>query len=870
MSGAEISAGPGRRTRRPRKTRKAVVLVDRITTAVIKVGGIAVIATVLGIMVYLTAVVWPLFRGAQVDQRAAFTLLDSSRLENLIEARVDEYRVMGSALTRSGELTVFEARTGKVLTQRQALAPSAAVTAEASYGDGRFALGLADGGVLLGRLDYSTSFLAPADISAAMRRLPAGGLLDDGESVIERSPQGEFRRVAATLELSPPLPIDGSNAAVTLIESRRNGDDTRLACFRNDGSLSIASVESREDMATGAQQLTTRVTPIPLPADRPAAEPAFVLLTAAGDQLYLAWPDGTTLRWELRGEAPVLAERVDLLPDAGTELTALAFMSGEQSLVAGDSRGGLFGWFRIRREGAGVDGFALVRAKEFEPSTSAIRSIAVSSRDKTFIAGDESGEIGVHYLTSEQQLARAALVPAGPIAALQLGSKNDAIFALARDGHAALYDLTNPHPGVTFKSIFGKVWYEGYSEPTYTWQSSSGTDDFEPKYSLIPLIFGTMKATLYALLFAVPVALGAAIYTSEFLDRRTRAVIKPAIEMMAALPSVVLGFVAALVMAPFVEHWTTGVVVAFVGVPAVALGFGYLWQALPARWTLRWEGWPRTIVMIVVVASGVVGLTRIGTLLERLMFDADFKGWLNGTHGTATPGLALMIWPLAMAAMVVADRRWIESRFSDLQRRIGRERTALLELSKYVALVALSMGLAALLASLGATLGLDPRGLLVGTYVQRNALIVGFTMGFAVIPIIYTISEDALTAVPTSLRSASLGCGATRWQTAIRVVLPVAVPGIFSALMVGLGRAVGETMIVLMAAGNTPLMSLNLFDGLRTLSANIAVELPEAVKGGTLYRMLFLAALTLLLMTFLINTVAEAIRLRFRKRTAAL
>jgi phosphate transport system permease protein len=158
----------------------------------------------------------------------------------------------------------------------------------------------------------------------------------------------------------------------------------------------------------------------------------------------------------------------------------------------------------------------------------------------------------------------------------------------------------------------------------------------------------------------------------------------------------------------------------------------------------------------------------------------------------------------------------------------------------------------------------------LGTYVQRNALIVGFTMGFAVIPIIYTISEDALSSVPASLRSASLGCGATRWQTAVRVVLPVAVPGIFSALMVGLGRAVGETMIVLMAAGNTPLIDLNLFNGLRTLSANIAVELPEAVKDSTLYRMLFLAALTLFLLTFVVNTLAELVRIRFRRRAAQL
>jgi len=158
----------------------------------------------------------------------------------------------------------------------------------------------------------------------------------------------------------------------------------------------------------------------------------------------------------------------------------------------------------------------------------------------------------------------------------------------------------------------------------------------------------------------------------------------------------------------------------------------------------------------------------------------------------------------------------------------------------------------------------------VDTYVQRNTLVVGFAMGFAVIPIIYTISEDAMNAVPDHLRSASLGCGATPWQTAVWVILPTALSGIFSAIMIGMGRAVGETMLVVMATGNTPLLDLNVFNGLRALSANIAVELPEAPHGDTLYRLLFLTGLVLFAMTFAINTVAEIVRLRFRKRSSQL
>ena len=139
-------------------------------------------------------------------------------------------------------------------------------------------------------------------------------------------------------------------------------------------------------------------------------------------------------------------------------------------------------------------------------------------------------------------------------------------------------------------------------------------------------------------------------------------------------------------------------------------------------------------------------------------------------------------------------------------------------------------------------------------------------MGFAIIPIIFTIAEDALSAVPEHLRAASLGCGATPWQTATRIIIPTAMSGLFSAVMVGLGRAVGETMIVLMAAGGTPIMDLNIFNGFRTLSANIATELPDAVVNSTHYRTLFLAALALFAMTFALNTVAEVIRQRFRRR----
>ncbi|MCA9453684.1 MAG: ABC transporter permease subunit, partial [Nitrospira sp.] len=152
------------------------------------------------------------------------------------------------------------------------------------------------------------------------------------------------------------------------------------------------------------------------------------------------------------------------------------------------------------------------------------------------------------------------------------------------------------------------------------------------------------------------------------------------------------------------------------------------------------------------------------------------------------------------------------------------------------------------------------------TYDQRNAIVISFAMGFAVIPIIFSIAEDAIANVPRQLVAGSLALGATRWQTLTRLVLISASPGIFSALMIGFGRAIGETMIVLMATGNTPIMDWSMFNGFRTLSANIAVEMPEAPHGGTLYRVLFLSGLILFGFTFTINTIAEIVRQRLRQK----
>jgi phosphate transport system permease protein len=259
-----------------------------------------------------------------------------------------------------------------------------------------------------------------------------------------------------------------------------------------------------------------------------------------------------------------------------------------------------------------------------------------------------------------------------------------------------------------------------------------------------------------------------------------------------------------------------------------------------------------------------------GAAFERALFAGEFKAWLSGSRGAATGGWFVLLLPLAAVFVGWLRVRHVDARLTRLAAAQSREGFVLVDLLAFalgtLAVLALSWGGALALTAQG----LDARGGVFGTYVQRNALVVGFAMGFAIVPIIYTIAEDALSAVPDHLRAASLGAGATPWQTAVRVVVPAAMSGLFSAVMVGLGRAVGETMIVLMATGNTAILDWNVFNGFRTLAANIAYEMSEAVQGSTHYRLLFLAALVLFAMTFVLNTIAESVRQRYRRRRVQL
>ena len=451
-----------------------------------------------------------------------------------------------------------------------------------------------------------------------------------------------------------------------------------------------------------------------------------------------------------------------------------------------------------------------------------------------------------------------------PVEDVVISPKGNALLAVTPDGMMR-WDFDAGHPEATLGTLFLPVWYEGRQQPEHAWQSTGASDASEAKLGLMPLVFGTLKATFYTMLFGAPLALLAAIYSSEFLHPRTKGRVKPMIEMMASLPSVVLGFLAGLVVAPFVEGIVPQVLTCIFTVPLSFLLGAYLWQLLPSGVVVRLSRF-RLLFIIAMLPVGILLGAALGPTVEQWLFAGNIKDWLDHQKGTATGGWVLLFLPLTglLTAVVFAQQvnPWLRRRCAHF----SHTQAGLIELVKFIAGVLVAIAAAVVLALALDALKLDPRGSLVGTYVQRNALVVGFAMGFAIIPLIYTIADDALSTVPEHLRSASLGAGATAWQTAVRIVIPTAASGLFSALMIGLGRAVGETMIVLMAAGNTPVMNWNIFEGFETLSMAIATELPEAAKNSTHYRTLFLAALTLFAITFLVNTVAEIVRQRFRRR----
>ena len=749
------------------------------------------------------------------------------------------------------------------------------LTAFARTPSGRdIAYGFSDGTLRLAAVKVGGAVINTADVPGDLKRLSDTDFTD-GKSIYTGVSADQTRRVSIEVVLGSAQQVAPAGTAVVAADYRIAGEAERptisFVTVDAEGVGRLSRSESKTNMLTGA--VTTTLTSAELPGLPKGVKVRSVLMNNNGTQVYVFEAGGTVYRYNsLDFEKPELAETNSLLP-SGVTIGAASFLIGEQSLVIAGSDGSVNVFFRLQDPATkNPDGYVLRRAHTLEAHKAAVVAMDMSQRGKMFVTADANGEVWLRHSTSEQVLLKL-MPPAGQkpqYHAVTFAPRENGVLAVADDGKIYTWDVSAPHPETTLKTLFGKVWYEGYAEPTYTWQSSAATNAFEPKFSLVPLIFGTLKATLYSLLFAIPIALGAAIYTSEFVHHRVRAVVKPTMELMASLPSVVLGFIAALILAPIVETWIAAIFFAFLVIPLGLFFSAFLWQLLPGPIALRYGGLPKFLLIFISLLIFGYAAFLLAPAFEYVFFAGDLKAWANGAVGSSVPFTALLALPFVFMAVYFGGDNLVTQYLGHVLRGEDRTRAGLMELSRWGATLIISSVISYAIASVLVGLGLDPRGGVVDTYVQRNTLVVGFAMGFAVIPIIYTISEDALNTVPEHLRAASLACGATSWQTAVSVIVPTAMSGIFSAIMIGMGRAVGETMIVVMAAGNTPVMEWNIFNGLRALSANIAVELPEAVRDSTLYRMLFLAALTLFIITFVVNTLAEMVRQRFRKRTAQL
>ncbi|HVX13642.1 MAG TPA: ABC transporter permease subunit [Pirellulales bacterium] len=854
---------------RQRRTKWTVRAADVAAHGLIVAGGIGTIVAVSMVCVFLVWSVLPLFSGGSID---AVQQVAAPWTQAPLRLTVNEHGVAGWALLPDGSLDYFRLDRGHEgeSVWRQEIASGAKLTSvSAPIAEERIAFGFADGTIRLGELAFRAQFLPQQAITDELRRLEIGAATQVDHAVVERAAESQFRRHELALKSEAPLPI--AQAAIELVDVGWRSSTTVVGSYAADGQLRLSTLKAVRSTKPGEAPFKVRTIELPKPARAVVGKPIALFVSGVGDNMFVVWKDGTLVRYDLQSiSKPHIAEEIDLVPAAGDSVTAINMLVGKATLIVGDSGGQVHGWFRANRpttgaeEGVEPEMPRLVDAHLLAGPQAAVTSLAPSTRTRTLAAGYADGKVRVFCVTNDALLVETTAAKQSEINALAIYPRDDALLACG-GGRLDLFHLDVPHPEVSLTSLFLPVWYEGYDAPSHEWQSSGGTDNFEPKLGMTKLVFGTFKATVYSLLMAVPLALLAAIYTSEFLHKPTRSRIKPTIELMASLPSVVLGFIGALVLAPVIERSLPAILVGIVCVPLTLLAAAFIWQLLPKNWRVRLNPW-RFIFMCLTLPVGVWLASVLGRPVEKLLFSGDIMLWLSGRIGTGAGGWMLLLLPMSMLVSAWILGNYINPLLRSRSAEWGDTRTAVVELAKFVVAAVFSFGFALGLSWTLTAAGFDPRGTFVGTYEQLNALVVGFVMGFAIIPIIYTIAEDALSTVPEHLRSASLGAGATPWQTAVRIIIPTAMSGLFSAVMIGLGRAVGETMIVLMAAGNTPVLDLNIFNGFRTLSGNIAEELPEAVKDSTHYRTLFLAALVLFALTFILNTIAEQVRQRFRKR----
>lgn len=717
-------------------------ITDRLATGIITAGGLALVLVVAGIMIFIVSQTIPLWLPAESDQ--TMTLDTPSILatpaHDLLAIGEEEQKEILYAVSRDGRLHFVTTAENRRIKTWPLTTPETLTSVVRIPFSHQFMLTTSAGRVLQTEIRFNTLF------------------------------EGRQRTVVPEVLPYVALFSDVTTASATCVAAARHGGDLVYAW---------ASGRLVNVFFAGQDTFRTQFT---------ADGPILSLLINANSETILAGLDhGRVERWRWNpGSDPEWTETVDM--GSGSRVTAMTYLIGETMVVSG-TEGGHIGAWMLTPSSVTSDARTLTSIRTFSEGHRPITTIVPSWRNKSFLTGDADGFLRVYHSTSEQLLLEIRASTAA-IRLAGFSPKSDGLVGMDQHGRLLAYTVNNPHPEVSSKTLWDKVWYESYDKPSYTWQSTGGTDDFEPKFSLVPLIFGTIKGTLYAMFFAVPLAIMGALYTSQFAHPRIRAVIKPTVEIMAALPSVVIGFLAGLWLAPLIKDTLPGFFLSIFLVPILLIGMIALLERMPRRFIQRFKFGYEFLLMIPALLLALFIGVSAGSWLEDLVMAGDAQHWLYTTLNV--------------------------------------------------------------------------------TYDQRNCIVVGIALAFASMPVIFTITEDSLSSVPAHLTSASLALGASRWQTAVRVVLPAASAGIFSAVMIGFGRAIGETMIVLMATGNTPIMDWSMFNGMRTLSANIAVEIPEAPHGGSLYRVLFLSGLILFLLTFVINTVAETVRQRLRKKYASL
>ncbi len=753
MTAAPNSLGLDFNTPALQRKRRLRAFKDRLARWCVSIGGMAVLGAITLIFFYLAYVVLPIFQGADLASRKPLQPAWLATAAAPLLLTLEEQNQVAMRLDRRGQVQFFDAVGMTALSTVELPLPAGAQVvsvAQDQPGSNRVALGLSNGQVLVFQHGYRVSY--PNDVKTIVPSI--------------EYPFGEA-----------PIVLDAQGRALDHVGLSLNGGTLMLAGSTG-SELHVLSLGREENLMTGEVSLSEERIALPQ-----IAEPIKALIIDPRQMwMYVVNGRATADVFDLRKTA--LNGRYKLLSDADREVSAATALLGGISLMVGDSRGGIQQWFMVRDE----DGKAALKSiRSFQLGDSAISQILPEERRKGFVALDAEGRLGVFHSTAHRTLLVEPVAAGTALAALSPRANRVLVESA---GQIQRFLLDNPHPEISWSSLWGKVWYENYDKPDHVWQSTSASTDNEPKLSLAPLAFGTLKAAFYAMLLAAPLAIAAAIYTAYFMAPAMRGKVKPVIELMEALPTVILGFFAGLFLAPYVEGHLPGIFSLLLFTPLGILLAGFAWSRLPESIRLRVpEGWEAALLIPVILLVGFVSLSMSGHL-ENWLFDGNMRLWLSNDLGIP--------------------------------------------------------------------------------FDQRNALVVGLAMGFAVIPNIYSIAEDAVFSVPKSLTFGSLALGATPWQTLTRVVILTASPGIFSALMIGMGRAVGETMIVLMATGNTAIMDMNIFEGLRTLAANVAVEMPESEVNGTHYRVLFLSALVLLSFTFVMNTLAELVRQRLRVKYASL